>query len=201
MDPSKFGNNIAQLDALMVQYLQVHSLKMKHKHFPDGISPIVKNAISGAAANRDSSTGGLGGIDHQFIPTLVLQLVMCIGTKGDIVPNTTAWNNKFSKTLQFSIQNIGNITEIIYSSGFLVFDFYKTLQRSVFSLTQIRHLQQTVKTLQVHMHRLFSLKQRMCNSNKPYKGIKLHIIKHMINGIMLFGSPFVFDMIRYSTEL
>ena len=59
------------------------------------------------------------------------------------------------------------------------------------------HLQQTVKTLQVHMHRLFALKQLLCNSNKPYKGIKLHIIKHIIDGIVLYGSPHVFDMIRF----
>jgi hypothetical protein len=197
LDAIEFGNNIVQLDQLMLQYLQVHSLKMKHKHYPEGISPIVKNAIAGVAANKDSSTGGLGGIDHQFIPSLLLQMLMCLGTKGDILPNTTKWNSKFGIKLAFGLGNIGNITEIVYSSGFLVFDFFKSMQRSDYSITQIRDLQQIVKTLQVHMHRLYSLKQRLCNSNKPYRGIKLHIIKHVVDGILLYGVPDVFDMIRY----
>lgn len=197
MDPDKYRRNVAELDVLIAQFLQVHSLKMKHKHFAEGISPIVKTAISGAAANRDSSTGGLGGVDHQFIPNLLLQILLCIGTTGDILPNLSKWNTDFNNKLKFPIQDIGNITEIVHSSGFLVFDLYKTLERSHFSFSQIMYLQQTVKTLQVHMHRLFALKQLLCNSNKPYKGIKLHIIKHIIDGIVLYGCPHVFDMIRF----
>jgi hypothetical protein len=93
---------------------------------------------------------------------------MCLETKGDILPNPnpTTWNSKFGSKLAFGLGNIRNVTEIVYFSGFLVFDY---------SFTRNRDLQQIVKTLQVHMHRLFSLKQRLCNSNKPYKGIKLHI--------------------------
>jgi hypothetical protein len=72
LDALEFGNNIVQLDQLMLQYLQVHSLKIKHKHYPEGISQIVKNAIAGFAATKESLTGDLGGVDHQFIPSLLL---------------------------------------------------------------------------------------------------------------------------------
>jgi hypothetical protein len=47
------------------------------------------------------------------------------------------------------------------------------------------------------MMRLFSLKQAMIGSDKPYKGIKLHMLIHFIDSIAWWGAPKVFDMVRF----
>jgi hypothetical protein len=138
---------------------------------------------------------GLGGIDHQFIPCLVQELLLAIGTMGEIVPNTKNWNGR--EAAGSPIYNLGNITDAIFTSGFMALDLYYTLSRSEFSIQQLRELKEMTKTLQVHMMRLFSLKQAMIKSKKPYKGIKLHMLIHFIDSITWWGAPKVFDMIRF----
>jgi hypothetical protein len=45
----------------------------------------VKSALK-SKKSMGTSTNGLGGIDHQDIPGLVLQILVCIGVDEDIVP-------------------------------------------------------------------------------------------------------------------
>jgi hypothetical protein len=136
---------------------------------------------------------GLGGIDHQFIPCLLQLILLTIGVGGELVPNTKVWNGLSPND---SIYKLGSISDAIYTSGFMALDLHKTLSRKEFSLNQLSQLKEMIKTLQVHMMRLFTLKQAVIGSEKPYRGIKLHMLSHFVDSIMYWGCPAVFDMIR-----
>lgn len=110
-----------------------------------------------------------------------------------MVPNSKNWNG-FSASNP--IYKLGSISDAIYTSGFMALDLHKTLSRKEFSLDQLSQLKDMINTLQVHMMRLFTLKQAVIGSDKPYRGIKLHMLTHFVDSILYWGCPAVFDMIR-----
>lgn len=136
---------------------------------------------------------GLGGIDHQFIPYLLQIILLTIGVGGDLVPNRKGWNGISPSS---PIYKLGSISDAIYTSGFMALDLYYTLSRKEYSLEQLSQLKDMIKTLQVHMMRLFSMKQALLGSDKPFQGIKLHMLGHFVDSIIYWGCPAVFDMIR-----
>jgi hypothetical protein len=72
LDP-RYKDNVALLDACIADFCQKHCLDVKSRPFPKGISEYVKTATSGSLSSKEASTSGLGGVDHQYIPSLVLQ--------------------------------------------------------------------------------------------------------------------------------
>jgi hypothetical protein len=113
-------------------------------------------------------------------------MVLCIGVGGEIVPNTKNWNGRVTSG---AVYGLGSITYAVFTSGFMALDLFFTLSRSEFSLPQLRRLRSMIKTLQVHFMRLFSLKQALLQSSKPYNGIKLHMLSHFVDCIVYWGAP------------
>jgi hypothetical protein len=112
---------------------------------------------------------------------------------GEIVPNTKNWNNTLPSS---PIYKLGSITDAIYSSGFVALDLSYTLGRTDYTLDQISSLQTMVSNCQVHMGRLFAMKQALLGSDTPFRGIKVHMLSHFVDAIVYWGCPKVFDMIR-----
>ena len=189
-----YENNLRIFDSLISQFPNHQSFCTNYKLFRQGVSVFVKNSLSGPTANRDKSTIGLGGLDHQYVPSLFLQMFLCIGGTGDLLPTNRSWKPNRGEYKPFN--HLGNITEIVHSSGYILFDIHKAFERGEYSVDQILDLHEMVKTAQIHFHRLYNLKQCLCNSNIPYKGTKLHSLLHLVEGILENGAPKVFDMIR-----
>jgi len=198
LDPG-YKQNITILDSLIGQIPMTQSLHVDNKRFMNGVSEFVKTAISGAANNKDIGAGSLGGLDHQYVPSLVIQMILCIGTTGDLLPNKQNWIPKSGNYIKFN--HLGNITEIVMSCGYMVLDLYLALQREEYSLDQLRTLFEMCRTAQVHLHCLYMLKQFLCNSTKPYCGIKVHMLGHFPTCIWLYGMAKIFDMIRFTLYL
>jgi hypothetical protein len=193
MDPTNYGDNVALLDACIGDYPSQQSMTGKFKSFPRGVSEYVKSATSSGIASKDVSTSGLGGIDHQFVPCLVEQMLLCIGVSGEIIPHTKNWNGRVT---QGPVYLLGSITDAIFTSGFMALDLFLTLSRTEFTLDQLSQLNSMIRTLQVHFMRLFSLKQALIGSTKPYSGIKIHMLLHFSDCTIYWGAPKVYDMIR-----
>jgi hypothetical protein len=191
---SDYKDNVALLDSCIADFPVQQSLRGKFKSFPKGVSEFVKSATASGISSKDVSTSGLGGIDHQFVPSMVEQMLLCIGVGGEIVPNTKNWNGR---VLRGAIYSLGSVTDAVFTSGFMALDLFYTLSRSEFSLRQLKQLGSMIKTLQVHFMRLFSMKQALLNSSKPYSGIKIHMLIHFVDCILYWGAPKVWDMIRY----
>lgn len=191
---SNYKDNVALLDSCIADFPCQQSLKVKFKSFPKGVSEFVKSATSSGISSKEVSTSGLGGIDHQFVPSMVEQMLLCIGVGGEIVPHTKNWNGR---VLRGPIYALGSVTDAVFTSGFMALDLFHTLSRSEFSLRQLKQLESMIKTLQVHFMRLFSMKQALLNSSKPYSGIKIHMLIHFVDCILYWGAPKVWDMIRY----
>jgi hypothetical protein len=143
MDPN-YRDNVALLDACIADFPMQQSMTGKFRSFPKGVSEFVKSATATGLASKDVSTSGLGGIDHQFVPCLVEQMVLCIGVGGEILPNTKNWNGRCTRG---PIYALGSITDAVFTSGFMVLDLFFTLSRSEFSLNQLHQLKSMVKTL------------------------------------------------------
>jgi len=191
-----FKDSAATLDDLISAFPIQQSCPTKGLRFPKGISDFCKAASSYGISSKETSTSGLGGIDHQYIPSLVLQLLLAIGFDGDILPNTKNWESaKYPKLKKF-----GSLTDVVVSAGFIVLDLFYTLSRKEFTLGQLQELKELISTAQTHLHRLFTVKQLLIGSKKPYGGIKLHMLYHFVVAILYFGSPKVFDMIRFEKK-
>jgi hypothetical protein len=95
-------------------------------------------------------------------------ILLTIGVGGELVPNTKVLNGISPSD---PVYKLGSISDAIYTSGFMALELHKTLSRKEFSLDQLSQLKDMINTLQVHMMRLFSLKQAVIGSEKPYRGI------------------------------
>lgn len=142
---------------------------------------------------KERVTSTLGGLEHQKLPHLILQVLIAIGIEGDVLPNHPGWFRK-----QFPQERCQfNLSETVLCSGITALDFHYNLRRTEFTEELLSGLRLLIPNVQLHMLRCFALKQILCKSTKAYGGIKLHIIEHYPDCIEQFGPPQLFDMIRY----
>jgi hypothetical protein len=149
MDPNYRDKNVALLDACIADFPMQQSMTGKFRSFPKGVSEFVKSATAIGISSKDVSTSGLGGIDHQFVPCLVEQMVLCIGVGGEIVPNTKNWNGRVTSGAVYAL---GSITDAVFTSGFMALDLFFTLSRSEFSLPQLEQLRSMINDVASTLH-------------------------------------------------
>lgn len=69
-----FRDNVALLDDALMNFLPKHSLPFDFDHFEEGVSTYCYAAQDSRAK---LTTSGLGKIDHQRVPSLLLQMLIC----------------------------------------------------------------------------------------------------------------------------
>jgi len=128
----------------------------------------------------------------QKMPHLALQLLLAIGIKGDIVPKDHRWVSK-----KFAVDFALCPTELIISAGYSILNLHFNLRRHEFSIPMLNTLAEQIESLQIHMQRLFWLKQLLLDVLKPCGSRKLHYIEHYPEAILNFGPPTYYDMTRF----
>ncbi len=107
-----------------------------------------------------TSTSGLGGLDHQEVPSMVLQILLCIGTNNSIIPN------------DFEIEGLGNVKKIIMRSGYKAMNHFFNLRRSSYSLDELIKLEDEGQSVHYDFLLLYRLKATMLENNSNYGGKK-----------------------------
>lgn len=123
----------------------------------------------------------------------MLQVLIAIGVNDDVLPNSKEWWIRHLPDERVRY----NISECVITAGVLALDIHYNLRRGEFSDMQLRGLSHMIENLQFHILRMFGVKQLLLSSDKPYGGIKLHMMTHYPKCIAYYGPPHIFDMIRY----
>jgi hypothetical protein len=116
-----YSNTLSLLDESIASFQAVHSLKsFRIARFKKGVSEYVKSALK-SNKSKGGGTTGMGGMRFQDMPSLILQLVICIGTNGDIIPN------------DYNDCHLGNVLKCVLVTGFKLLDLFLNLSRREFS--------------------------------------------------------------------
>lgn len=195
-DAQMFGMNVVTLDERLKQF-PTHCIPaiLKKFTFHKGLSGLLES-VTGSAENH--TTSSLGGLSQQKYPHLILQLLLAIGIKGDILPTGTTWCRRHINwnSMNESVKPMC-VTEVVLTAGFALLDLHFNLKRTCFSNTDLQELDDVIVNSQFHILRMYGLRQLLLQSTKQYTGIKMHVTSHFPSCIALYGPPFMFDMVRF----
>lgn len=112
------------------------------------------------------STANLIGLNHQDVPSLVLQMLLCIGNEGAIIPK----GMKLAPHLE-------NLDVIVVRSGMRALNYFYNLRRQSFSKPdQIERLKRESASLHYDMTQLWRAKQLILKTTGNYGGKITHVI-------------------------
>jgi len=115
------------------------------------------------------STANLIGLNHQDVPSLVLQMLLCIGNDGAIIP----------KGLQLA-PHLENLDVIVTRSGMRALNFFYNLRRQSFqNPDHIQRMKRESASLHYDMSQLFRAKQLILKKTDNYGGKLTHVIIHI----------------------
>ena len=168
-DPS-YRHNLQKLDIKLANFPTAQSMPFHMHKFDEGVTPYIKKATG---ENKGLSTSGLGGINHQQIPSLVLQMLICIGYNGEIIPNHVIINDI-----------IGNLVELIITVGYKALNYFFNLRRTTFLKSDLIVLSQQAESLHTDMLKLFRAKQIILKKRGNYGGKYFIYISYYVNDIL-----------------
>ena len=106
-----------------------------------------------------TSTSGLGGLNHQEIPSLILQILLCIGTNEDILPDN------------YVLSGLGNVKSAIMRSGYKALNHFFNLRRTSYTREQLLHLQEQGQSVHYDFLLLWRIKCTLLKTTSNYGGI------------------------------
>lgn len=169
-----------------------------------GLSQFLKAVKRKGVKGQEQATSGLGGIEHQKLPHLILQVLFAIDSASDgVLPRNRDWlSEQMEKSNARGPANTQRkwsicVESCVVRAGFAVLDLHYTLRRAAFTRTMCEELKEVVASAQFHMLRMHTLKQVLVGSNKQYQGIKYHLLQHFPECIAQFGPTSSFDMIHF----
>jgi hypothetical protein len=151
-----YRHNLQRLDIKIANFPTAQSMPFHMHKFNDGITPYLKKATG---KNKALSTSGLGGLNHQQVPSLVLQMLICIGFNGEIIPNNFIPNT-----------TIGNLVELVIIVGYKALNYFFNLRRTTFLKSGLPALSKHAESLHVDLLKLFRAKQIILNKRANYGG-------------------------------
>ena len=119
-----------------------------------------------------------------------------------MLPTDPEWWAKEGNVTRTSLWAV-SIHSSVVRAGFAVLDLHYNLRREAFSASLLKGLEESVSNVQVHMLRMFAIKQLLAASDasqvgdKLYAGIKEHMLQHFPRSINLYGPTIAFDMIQF----
>ena len=138
------------------------------------------------------STSGLGGLKNQDIPSLMLQMLCCIGFAGDIIPN--------EYVTEVSGTNF-NVLEAVQRSGYRSLNYFANLRRLSFTKSQVRALICESRSLHYDFLLLHRVKSELINVDGDYGGVKWHHSLIFPFKIAMYGCPKNFDTISPENKI
>lgn len=108
-DIANYGNNMSLLDSRVQDFMITYAVfPCNLFKFARGVSHMFTTAKSQTPALGENNLSA-GKVEAQKFPGLVFMLSVCIGTRGDIIPNRRDWS---SSHLPPSYHNM-NVTDVV----------------------------------------------------------------------------------------
>jgi len=173
LDQKKYRYSMSSIDSAIQNFPRHHSLSVFGNFlFHAGITNHI--SVDMSVNSMASAYMMTGSLEAYKIPQLLFQLLLCIGVKGTIIPNTQQWciDNKIGGKVKY------NPTAVVLKAGFMVLElvlFYKVTSITTLNL---KHLQQLILSTQEHANILQDLLQALCKNNKFSLSLKPHAICH-----------------------
>lgn len=126
----------------------------KKVYLNGGLSALSKG-IENSSKNQAGSAVAFGGLDHQQIPTILLQLLCILVSEPSIVPTSYNWckENGMLQGYRFSI------SETLINAIVTALDVHYELRREEISSRTIDVLEHVISSTRLHLLRLYSIKE------------------------------------------
>ena len=133
-----------------------------------------------------SSAAIIGGlVEHSRMIEYLYQLRYCIGSNGDLIPNENIDfpipGSTRGDTLTY------NPSEVVIHAIDISLSLHDLLSKRVLTATDIQHVMMLSVMCQISIQRLFCLKQLLAGINATSMVIKLHMLFHFFEFIILMG--------------
>jgi hypothetical protein len=130
------------------------------KRLAQGITPYV-TSCSGPLKRKKLSNSAMSNLDHQDVPGIVLQLLICI-LDEDITPKDFNYVLTNDRTV--------NLRNTILSAGWKSLNLFFNLRRTSFTPVQLLDLTGQTRSVIYDMYVLFRLKQDLLKVSNNYGG-------------------------------
>jgi Plavaka transposase len=190
--------------------------------FRGGLSRLCANK---SAQDKNRATGSGGGFRSNHFITALLQLILCIGTSGDILPNEDNYefkikykpkptksaqgskkkSNKTSKQEEHGRReyavNVKNPTQKFMNAAHSLLDVYFQCKKSEFTETQTEQLRWSIDSMCGHYLLFWELKQVLLvhEADKTLQTRKNHAVQHFPDHALRFGSLIKSDGATYES--
>lgn len=152
-------------------------------HLRDGISVLFTDTEnSKGAIARGVITGG--GLDAKKMGQYVLQLLIAIGTEGDVIPNEV-FRFKAAKGMNNGV----NPTRVIMTALGRIFELQLLLHGETFLHSDIAYIDHLLKGTTVALKDLWDLKQLLGGFPQRLTVVKIETFAHSTGYISALGAP------------
>lgn len=151
---------------------------------------------SASRLKKQQATQGLGSVEAQKIPMLVMQMLCCLvsDTRNEtILPNGSTWMAEHCPWIKFD--KCFPILSTIVKSGVTLLDLHYNLRRASWRTLGIKDLQNTINTTQFYFNLMWECKQTLLRSRAEYTGWKPHMLSHLVEDILNYGPVQQYTMI------
>lgn len=151
---------------------------------------------SASKARREQATQGLGSLEAQKIPMLLLQMICCLIAgipRETLLPDNPAWMVQFCPWIKH--EKCFSILNVVLKSGITLLDLHHNLRRTSWTTSTLLELHSSIITTQFYFMLLWECKQSLLRSRSSYSGWKPHMLSHVVEDIINFGPVQQYTMI------
>jgi len=156
-----YRDNLSRLDQKIKSFPTKQALNYPIKRLPQGITPYV-TSTTGPLRKKKLSNSAMSNLDHQDVPGIVLQILICILDES-IFPKE--YNFRLSNNININMRNT------ILIAGWKCLNLFFNLRRTAFSRSQLDDLMTQIKSVIYEMYVLFRLKQDLLGVTNNYGGL------------------------------
>lgn len=184
----KFQHSLANLDDALINFLPNHALPFPFYHFQNGITIFCKSSTDSKKSKL--STSGLGKIDYSRMVSLVLQMLISINERDDILSD-----DYFARGMSCSVKGA------VLAAGWSLLDAYLSLNRKKITSEELMLAGKTLQTANYAYLIQNYYKQVLLNNPtiKDSKEIKGHYCGHMITFIKRDAVALVYNTTMLET--
>lgn len=158
----------------------------------------MKSTVGYAASRtkKQQATQGLGSLEAQKIPMLVLQMLCCLLSdlpNNTILPDNATWMIQHCPWVR--TEKCFSILDVVVKSGTTLLDLHHNLRRTAWQTSTIQDLHNSIVTAQFYFMLLWECKQSILQSRTSYTGWKPHMLSHLVEDIIQFGPVQLYTMI------
>jgi hypothetical protein len=188
--------------------------------FRGGLTRLCANK---SAQDKNRATGSGGGFRSNHFITALLQLILCIGTNGEILPNEDNYffkikykpkptkksdqdpakkkiSNEEHGRKEYAV-NVKNPTQKFMNAAHSLLDVYFQCKKSEFTETQTEQLRGSIDSMCGHYLLYWELKQVLLvhEADKTLQTRKNHAVQHFPDHALRFGSLIKSDGATWET--